>query len=67
MNVHTVCITHSIPFYFQGLWAVCVDWECTSVCPGTESLVIIRSWVEYIDYFEDRRYEVNPVFVLLNK
>lgn len=33
----------------------------TAVSPGTESLVIIKSWWGYLDYFEDYRYVVHSI------
>lgn len=33
--------------------------ERTAVSAGSESYVIIKSWVWYLDYFEDLRYKVN--------
>ena len=46
------------------MWAVSLGRECTALSPGTELLVIIRSWLGYLDNFEDRGNDVNSVFVL---
>lgn len=50
-NVHMHSSLHT--------YSVSEGWESTAVSPGTESLVIIKSWLRYLHYFEDWRYDVN--------